>query len=358
MNRSIEELLVDANSFKTFHQEKEIELFSLTNENGMTVQFSNLGARIVSVIVQDKNNNWQDVSLGMRTAKEYLTKDEPYYGAVIGPFTGRISNAQFKLGEETHHLTKNNGVHTLHGGEEGMHFVVWDTCIKENKITFSYTYPDKKEGFPGPINFKITYTLTNNNELIVDYLGQSEQPTIINLTNHAYFNLNGEGSGSIENHYLQINSNKITALSAEYTQEGIVLEVENSPFDFQNSKQISSSINENHQQLINGNGFDHYYILKEVFNQNLNHAATAIGDISGIVLDVYTTAQGVHLYTGNFMSDKIKLKNGSTDSFQTAFCLETQDFPDSLNQENYPSKIYQPTIDFQSQTIYKFSIQS
>ncbi len=349
------QLILNASEFGATRGNKEISLFTLQNSNGMTVQLSNLGARIVSIIVPNAQNEWTDVVVGMKTANEYQSMDEPYYGAVIGPFTGRISNAQFEIEGKTHQLIANNGVNTLHGGPEGLHLVIWNSIIEENKVTFTSHFPDQKEGFPGPIDFTISYTLSDHNELIIDYVGDAHQPTIINLTNHAYFNLNGEGSGKIENHLLQINSETITTLAEDYTQTGDFLEVKQTPFDFRNSKPIGESIHENHQQLVFGNGYDHYFVLKQYFDSKLQHAAQLIGDKSGIVLDVYTTSQGVLLYTGNFMNDKIKLKSGETDSFRTAVCLETQDFPDAPNQPNFPSKIYDEKINYQSQTIFKFS---
>jgi aldose 1-epimerase len=349
------ELLIDAEYFLTEYNGQIIALYTLENSNGMTVQLSNLGARIVSIIVPDASNQPRDVVVGMRTAKEYLNKEEPYYGAVIGPYTGRISNAQFEIEGTTHQLIQNNGVNTLHGGPEGLHLAVWETTLSENTVTFDYTFPDQKEGYPGPTHFKVSYTLTDQNELMIDYFGKAEKPTIINLTNHAYFNLNGEGSGKIENHLLQINSNQITTLAEDYSQTGERLSIINTPFDFNQLKPIGKSINDKHEQLIFGNGYDHYYIVEDNFDQNILHTAKLVGDQSGIVLDVFSTAQGVVLYTGNFMSDKISLKNGGTDSFRTAVCLETQDFPDSPNQPNFPSKIYVENNTYQSQTILKFS---
>ncbi|MGL5234117.1 MAG: aldose epimerase family protein [Empedobacter falsenii] len=346
--------LVDAEAFRFTHENQSIDLYTISNSNGMTVQFTNLGARIVSLIVPDSDNNLTDVVVGMQTAEEYLSKDEPYYGTIIGPFTGRISNAQFKIKDKTYQLIKNNGENTLHGGHKGLHFAIWSTSLEENKIIFRYQYPHLEEGFPGPIHFEVHYTLTEKNELILEYFGDSENDTIINLTNHSYFNLNGAGNETILEHNLQINSSQITMLNVDYSLSGDFLKVENSPFDFRNFKKIRESINDNHEQLIFGNGYDHFYVLKQTFDETLNHAVTLKGNLSGIELNVYTTAQGVLLYTGNFMSDKVTLKNGSTDGFRTALCLETQNFSDSINQPNFPQKIYNSEEKYYSKTVFEF----
>lgn len=347
-------LLVDANEFRSTQEHQTIELYTLSNSNGMTVQFTNLGARIVSLIVPDSENNPTDVVVGMKSAEEYLFEEEPYYGAIIGPFTGRISNAQFEINQTTYQLIANNGENTLHGGPKGLHFAIWSAEVALNKIIFKYNYPHLHEGFPGPIYFEIHYTLTDQNELILEYIGEAERETIINLTNHSYFNLNGAGNGTILDHELQINSNQITTLKSDYSQSGEFLEVKNTPFDFNQFKKIGQSIDSEHEQLMYGNGYDHFYVLKDTFDDTLRHVATLKGNLSGIQLEVYTTAQGVLLYTGNFMSDKITLKNGLTDSFRSAVCLETQNFADAVNQLSFPNKTYHSEEKYYSKTIFAF----
>lgn len=353
-----QEVLLDATEFASTIDGKEATLFTLHNEKGMTVYLTNFGARLVGLEVPDKEGKATDVVLGFRKASDYHNPQEPFFGPIVGPFGNRIAGGKLTIGGETYQLSVNNGPNTLHGGFDGVHFAMWEG-IQENdrKVTFNYTLPDGKEGFPGNISMKVTYSIGDNNELTIDYEATTDKETVINLTNHAYFNLNGEGSGTILDHQLQIFADKITPVDSTLIPTGELLAIKDSPFDFTELKPIGQDIEQKDEQLKYGKGYDHNFVLDGHKHDGLNHAAKLIGDVSGIVMDIYTQEPGIQFYSGNFMSEKVTLKNGKKDAFRSGLCLEPQHFPDAPNQPNFPSTVLKPGDTYQTKSVYKFALK-
>lgn len=334
---------------------KPAKLFTVENGKGVKATFTNFGARIVSLWVPDKDGKMTDVILGFNKATDYNNPEEPYYGTVVGPFGNRIAKGKFSIDGEQFTLPINNGVNTLHGGFKGVHFAVWEAEQEgKNKLRFSYTLPEKQEGFPGNITMRVTYTLTDDNALEIDYAATTDKKTVINLTNHAYFNLNGEGSGTILDHSLQIYADQYTPVDSTLIPTGAFTSVKGTAFDFTRAKPIGKDIEQQDIQLAYGKGYDHNFVLRADKVDGLNHAATLIGDKSGIKLDIYTEEPGLQFYSGNFMADKVTLKNGKTDAFRTGLCLETQHFPDAPNQPTFPTTILEPGQTYTTKSIYKF----
>jgi aldose 1-epimerase len=348
--------LPDATQFKDTVNGELITLYTLKNSKGMEVGLTNFGARIVSVIVPDKDSVNRDVVLGFSKASDYNNTNEPYYGPIVGPFGNRIAGGKFSLDDEEYTLPTNNGPNTLHGGLAGLHFVTWKAkVLSDQAVNFSCTLIDGTEGFPGNRDIEVTYSLNDDNELSIDYKATTDKKTVMNLTNHAYFNLNGEGSGTILQHQLQIFANQYTPVDKTLIPLGEHQNVEGTPFDFRELKEIGLDIEKEDEQLQHGGGYDHNFVLSGRKRGDFNYACRLIGDQSGIVLDIYTEEPGLQFYSGNFMADNVTLKNGATDSYRTALCLEPQHFPDSPNQPGFPSTELSPGEVYTTKTIYKFS---
>ncbi len=328
--------------------EKKVSLFTLNNRNGTRVNITNYGARVVEWLF-----NEVDVVVGFDSLDGYLNATDPYYGATIGRFANRIADGKFIIDGNEYQLPVNNPPNHLHGGRKGFHNCVWTVLASNDRtLQLEYISRDGEEGYPGNMAVTLTYSLTTEDELIIEYAAQSDQATIINLTNHSYFNLNGQGNGDILQHRLQINADHFTPIDESLIPVGQVMKVDNSPLDFRIEKTIGEDINQNVEQLQFANGFDHNYVLHtdpDVF------AARAVGDKTGIVLEVYTTQPGMQFYSGNFMKGENGVKGGVKDEFRTAFCLETQHFPDSPNQPGFPSTVLLPDETFTSKTVYKLS---
>ena len=337
---------------------KKVELFILKNKNNMQASITNYGGRLVSLLVPDVNNKSVDVVIGFDSVQQYVTSTEPYFGATIGRFGNRIAKGKFTLDGKEYTLFTNNGVNTLHGGKKGFQAVVWDAKQKGDSILeLSYLSKDMEEGFPGNLTVKVTYTLTNNNELKLDYHATTDKKTVVNLTNHAFFNLNGQGSGTINNHTLMINADKYTPVDSTLIPLGKNIPVANTPFDFRKPAIIGSRIDAKDTQLKNGSGYDHNFVLNVNTGKGLNHAATVVANKTNIVMEVYTQEPGLQFYGGNFMHSKNNIKGGGKDDFRTAFCLETQHFPDSPNQPLFPSTVLEPGKVYATNSIYKFSVK-
>jgi aldose 1-epimerase len=346
----------DRENFQDSIDGKKTDLYVLKNNSGMEVYITNYGGRVVSLLVRDKDNRPVDVVVGMSGVKEFKSSSEAYFGATIGRYGNRIANAQFKLDGRTYKLAANNGPNTLHGGRKGFQDVVWEANQPNAQtLELSYLSKDGEEGFPGNLNVKVTYAVTDSNELRINYEATTDKRTPVNLTNHAFFNLNGEGSGTINDHVLQIYADQYTPVDSTLIPLGKHAAVAGTPFDFTKPTAIGARVNDNNQQLKNGGGYDHNYVLRGDKANGLTHAATVAGDKSGIQMDVYTTEPGLQFYGGNFMQAKNTFKSGSKDEFRTAFCLETQHFPDSPNQPQYPSTILDTGKKYTSASIYRFS---
>lgn len=333
---------------------KKTHLIVLKNRSGMQVAFTDYGARIVSILVPDKNGELRDVLLGFSSIQQYLNAKEKFHGATIGRFANRIARGSFTLNEHQYTLPINNGENSLHGGTSGFHDKVWDrqTSFKK-KIDFYYTSADGEEGFPGNLRVNVSFELTENNEIRIKYRAISDKDTVINLTNHSYFNLNGEGNGDILSHELTIPSTHYIPINKNQIPLGHEALVEGTAFDFNTAKAIGNRIKEDDSQLGHGNGYDHTFVNKQPLH---NVAASAFSKESGIRLDVMTTEPGIQLYTGNFLSKDDVGKSGKNYGPNQAFCLETQHFPDSPNQPNFPSVILKADTEFNSETIFRFSV--
>ncbi|MGV3540187.1 MAG: galactose-1-epimerase [Rufibacter sp.] len=337
---------------------REVQLYTLTNRNNLKMTITNYGGRFVSLLVPDKNGKPTEVIVGPRTAEE-LEKFGGFYGATIGRFGNRIAKGKFTLEGKEYSLPLNNGPNTLHGGHKGFHEVVWDSQQPNAQtLVLSYLAKDLEEGFPGNLKTQITFTLTPQNELKVDYEATTDKTTVVNLTNHSYFNLNGEGSGSILDHQLHINANAFTPVNNTLIPTGEILPVAGTPFDFTKPTAIGTAINQEDQQLKFGKGYDHNFVLNVPQNsKKLHTACTVVGDKSGIVMEILTQEPGLQFYSGNFMRGKNTLKGGSKDEYRTAIVLEPQHFPDSPNQPSFPSTVLKPGKTYKTTSVYKFSVQ-
>ena len=334
------------------------DTYTLTNAKGAEARITNYGGRIVSVKTTDKNGKFADVILGYDNLNAYLN-DNFYFGGIIGRYANRIANGKFALNGRQYSLTKNDGENHLHGGVRGFDTKIWEakTSVTNGgaKLELDYESPDGEENYPGNLSVKVIYTLTENDELKIEYSASSDKDTIINLTNHAYFNLAGAGSGTILDHFLQINADKFTAGETDPNSTGKPRPVKNTPFDFLRPAKIGERIDAENEQLKYGNGYDHNFVLNKKENE-FALAATAFEPSSGRVLEVLTTEPGMQFYSGNFL-DNVKGKNGKIYNKHAGFCLETQHFPDSPNKPDFPTIVLKKGEKFSSVTIYKFSVR-
>ena len=352
-----ESLIPDAKAYQSTIDGKPNDLYVLKNSSGMQVAFTNYGGRMVSLVVPDKNGKPTDVVIGFDSVSGFVKSSEAYFGATIGRYGNRIAKGKFSLEGKSYQLTINNGVNTLHGGTVGYQAVMWDgKQLGDSAVVFTYLSKDGEQGFPGNLNVKVTYTLTPKNEIKMDYEATTDKPTVVNLTNHAYFNLNGSGSGTINDHVVQINADKYTPVDSVLIPTGTNEPVKGTPFDFTTPTTIGARVNEKNEQLINGKGYDHNFVLNAA-TSGLTKAAVVTGDKSGIVMTIYTQEPGLQFYGGNFMNSKNNMKRGSKDDFRTAFAMETQHFPDSPNQPSFPSTELKPGQVYHTQSIYQFSTQ-
>ena len=339
---------------------KNTELYILQNKNGIEAAFSNYGQRLVSLMVPDKNGKMEDIVLGYSSLDQYQEGNGGYFGATIGRYGNRIAKGKFKIDGVTYELAQNNNGNHLHGGEKGFESVVWEVdSVSQNHIGFKRTSPDMEEGYPGNLEVSVEYTLTDENELRIEYFGITDKKTHVNLTHHSFFNLKGEGKGTVNEHILQINSPSITAVDEGLIPTGQLMPVKDTPFDFNTPKTIQSGLDTEHEQLTLGRGFDHNFILDQNIKnkEGLYIAAKVKEPKSGRVLEVFTNEPGVQFYGGNFLDGKTIGKNGGIYEFRGALCLETQHFPDSPNQKNFPSTLLEPGQEYKSICIYKFSVE-
>lgn len=336
---------------------KKTDLYILKNKNNMQAAFTNYGGRLIGLWVPGKDGKLVDVVVGFDSVDGFVNASEPYFGATIGRYGNRIAKGKFSIDGTEYTLFANNGANTLHGGKKGYQYVVWDANQPDSStLVLSYLSKDMEEGFPGNLNVKVTYSLTDNNELKMDYEATTDKKTVVNLTNHAFFNLNGEGSGDILNHTLTVYADEYNPVDTGLIPTGIA-PVKDTPFDFTTATTIGKRIEEKNEQLANGKGYDHNYVLKGTKVNGKNHAATITGDKTGITLDIYTDEPGLQFYSGNFMQGKNTFKGGAKDDFRTAFALETQHYPDSPNQPSFPSTILNPGSTYKTSSIYSFSVK-
>jgi aldose 1-epimerase len=334
-----------------------IELYTLNNSSGMQVAITNYGGRIVALTVPDRNGKMDDVVLGFDDLPGYLTNN-PYFGALIGRYGNRIGGAKFTLDGKEYHLAANDGPNSLHGGLKGFDKVVWKAHPVEGNhpaLELTYLSKDGEEEYPGNLKVKVVYTLMGNNALQIDYSATTDKDTVLNLTNHSYFNLSGQGNGDILKTQMMIDASQFTPVDATLIPTGELRSVEGTPFDFRKPTAIGERINGDDEQLKLGKGYDHDFVLDRS-GHGLTLAARAVDPDSGRVLEVLTTQPGIQLYTGNFLDGTVHGKGGKVYGRRSAFCLETQHFPDSPNKPNFPSTELKPGQAYHETTVFKFSI--
>lgn len=335
---------------------KEVFLYTLTNKKGDVIKLTNYGATIVSIIVPDRNGNKDDITFGYDTFEGY-EKGDLYFGKVVGQYANRIAKGKFTVDSIEYSLSLNNGPNTLHGGNTGWHSRLWEAEVLKNTdfpaVKFTYNKPDMEEGFPGNLVAEVVYTWTDDNEIIMDYKVTTDRNTVLNITNHAYFNLHGAGNGDILDHEMMIKASAFTPVDSTLIPTGELRPVEGTPFDFRTPHTIGERIGESYDQLILGGGYDHNFVLDNAEEVD----AVVFDPATGRVLEVITDQPGVQLYTGNFLDGTQAGIGGKVYNYRSGFCLETQHFPDSPNQPAFPSVILTPEEPFLSSTIYRFSIR-
>ncbi|MDA9554621.1 galactose mutarotase [Pelobium sp.] len=344
-----------ADNFKGSIDSKKTGLYTIKKGN-VSAYFTNYGARMVSLFVPDKNGRPTDVVVGFADLKSYLNSTDPYFGATIGRYGNRIAKGKFSIDKKEYLLSVNNYPNTLHGGKIGFQAVVWNVEQPDStSLIFTYLSKDGEQGFPGNLTVKVIYTLKDDGVIKMEYEAFTDKTTVVNLTNHAYFNLNGEGSGTILNHVVTIFADKYTPVDSTLIPNGELVDVKGTPFDFTKPTTIGARIEKDNVQLKNGKGYDHNFVLNGTKENGMFHAAKVIGDKSGIVMEIYTEEPGLQFYSGNFMKGKNTFKGGTKDDFRTAFAMETQHFPDSPNQPSFPSTLLKPGEKYHTISLYKFS---
>lgn len=335
---------------------KEVYVFNLSNSNGMSVDIITYGGVVVSLMVPDSKGNTEDVVLGYESIKGY-ENDGCHLGALIGRHGNRIENAEFELDGKVYKLAKNDGNNHLHGGIKGFDRVIWDAEAVEDKsgeqLKLTYLSKDMEEGYPGNLNVTVTYMLTEDNSLSINYKAVSDKNTVVNLTNHSYFNLSGHKSGKILNHEIYINADKYTVINSECIPTGEIADVKGTPLDFTEMKRVGDRIAADNDQIKNGKGYDHNYILNT--NGDITKKAAELYDpTSGRVMEVYTDKPAMQFYSGNFLNNVEGGKDGATYNKNDGLCLETQYYPNSLKHKNFPSPILKAGEEYNFTTIYKF----
>lgn len=344
-----------ASAFEQTIGGKQTHLYTLKNKNGLTATFTNYGGRIVSLLVPDKTGKLTDVVLGFESVEGFEKSTEPYYGATIGRYGNRIAKGKFKIDGKEYQTSINNPPNALHGGKNGYQSVVWEgKLIDSSTLELTYLSKDLEEGFPGNLTVKVTYSLTDNNEFKAVYEATTDKKTVVNLTNHAFYNLNGEGSGTILDHLVQVDADNYVPVDSTLIPLGKIESVKGTPFDFTRPETIGKRINDDNVQLKDGKGYDHNFVLNK--HDIKTPIATVIGDKSGIKMEVFTEEPGLQFYSGNFMQAKNAMKRGIKDEFRTSFAMETQHYPDSPNQPQFPSTELKPGQVYKTQTLYKFSV--
>jgi aldose 1-epimerase len=330
-------------------------LYKILNDNGISIHIANYGGIIQAVYMPDKNGKNDDIVLGFDNLDDYVQKDHPYIGPLIGRYANRIGNAQFEINGKTYHLTANHGKHQLHGGNKGFDKVVWDIIDEINTnnevgIVLQYSGKDGEEGFPGNVSVQVKYALTNDNELIIQYSANTDKPTHVNLTNHSYFNLTG-CTDTVLNHEITINANQITEVDEDLIPTGNIIEINRSALDFTTFQKIGDRIHDT------DNGYDHNYVLNKG-SEDMIFAAQVVEPVSSRSVKVYTTTPGMQFYTGNYLDGSLTGKNGIKYQKNMGLCLETQHFPDTPNQPAFPSTLLLPGAEYKQVTLYKFDIDS
>ena len=347
--------VVKRGPFGTMPDGKPVEQFTLANAHGVELKAITYGGIITSLRVPDRTGKVDDIVLGFDSLDGYL-KNDPFFGAIIGRYGNRIGKAQFTLDRQTYKLASNNGPNHLHGGNRGFDKVLWtaEPVAGSNAIAFTRTSPDGEEGYPGNLRVRVTYTLTDNNELVVEYRATTDKATPVNLTQHSYFNLAGQASGDILGHQLMLNADRYTPVDDTLIPTGELAPVASTPFDFRQPAAIGARINNDHPQLKAGKGYDHNWVLNP--GTGLRLAARVSEPKTGRTLEVSTTEPGIQFYAGNFLDGTLTGKGGAVYKHRTGFCLETQHYPDSPNKPKFPSTTLRPGGEYRTRTVFTFGV--
>jgi len=349
---------LDRAPYGTTQGGEAVDIFTMTNDRGMRVRFLSLGGVVTEVDVPDRAGRLGNVVLGLRTLQEYETLPG-HFGAITGRYANRIGGAQFILGGQTYHLIANNGANTLHGGPNALDRRVWTVTSTQMPdgvaATLSYVSKDGDQNFPGTLTTQVTYTLTNDDALRIDYAAGTDRETVINFTNHSYFNLAGNGSGSVVDQMLLVNADRYTPVAPDLIPTGEIVPVDGTPLDFRQIMPIGARLHSAFQQMVYAHGYDHNFVLNQRPGDSINFAARAYDPRSGRVIDCFTTEPAVQVYTSNGMNGSVVGSSSTTYRQTEAFTLETQHFPDSPNKPNFPTTELKPGQDFRSTTIFRFA---
>ncbi len=344
-------------NFKAELQGKEISLYTLRNKQGIEFDITNYGGVVVSMMVPNKEGELVDIVLGHDTIEDYFNADEKYLGAAIGRYGNRIAKGQFTLDGVQYQIPTANPACALHGGAFGYHIAVWDVeQVSEQLLKLSYLSADGESGFPGNVTIEMTYELTDENEFKIDYKATTDKATVINLTHHSFFNLNGAGTEEVTNHDVTINAGFFTPTDKDAVPTGEILTVAGTPMDFRETCQVGARIDDDYEQLVFGLGYDHNYVLTKNNPGELTFTAKAVSPKTGISLEVYTTEPGVQFYSGNWLNG-FTGKKGLSYIKRSAFCFETQHFPDCPNYAHFPSTVLRPGEEYTQTCIYKFGVE-
>lgn len=350
---------ISKRAYGTTRDGKAVTEFTLTNTHGMVAKIINYGGIITALHVPDRNGTFGDVVLALNSLAEYEA-GHPYFGALIGRYGNRIGKATFTLDGKAYSLAVNNGPNALHGGLKGFDKQVWDAKEIASSagvaIELSYLSPDGEEGYPGNLSVTVVYTLTDANALQIDYRATTDKTTVVNLTNHSYFNLSGNGSGTVYDQIVQINADRYTPVNDSLIPTGELAPVAGTPFDFRSPKVINGGLRSSHQQVVYGRGYDHNFVLNRK-GSGLEQAARVYAPATGRALEVWTTEPAMQFYTGNFVDGTLVGSSGGIYRQGDGLCLETQHYPDSPNQSNFPTTTLKPGETYQTTTVYKFSTE-
>ena len=347
--------LLPASDFETVVDGKDVSLYTL-KAGDLTMQVTNFGARVVTLWTPDRNGSYEDIVLGYNNIDNYVNNPgERFLGAVVGPYANRIAGGTYTIGEETYNFPQNNNGQTLHGGLKGLDMVVWDVDnVTENQIVLSYLCPDGQDGMPGNRQITMIYTLTPENEFRVDYVAQTDKATHVNISHHSFFNLKGEGNGTINDHVLYINASKTTPVDAVLIPTGEIADVTGTPFDFREPKAIGQDVNVENEQLKNGAGYDHNWVLDRKTASDLELAASVYEPASGRYMEVWTDQPALQFYGGNFFDGTTTGKYGKALNYRESIALETQKYPDTPHHAHFPSTLLRPGEQYTHVCVYKF----
>ena len=350
--------LLSAEDFNATVDDKEVSLYTLRNGD-LTMQVTNFGARVVSLWTPDKDGKLEDIVLGYNNINDYVNNPgERFLGAVVGPYANRIAGGTYSIGDETYEFPKNNNGQTLHGGLKGLDMVVWDVfAADDSTLVLTYVHPDGQDGMPGNLEIFMTYALTSDNEFKVSYLAQTDKSTHVNISHHSFFNLKGEGNGTINDHVLYINASKTTPVNEVLIPSGELADVTGTPFDFRQAKAIGTDLDVEDEQLKNGGGYDHNWVLDRQAAEGLELAASVYEPVSGRYMEVWTDQPALQFYGGNFFDGTTCGKYGRALKYRESIALETQKYPDTPHHAHFPSTLLNPGEEYTHECVYRFGVK-